>query len=79
MNDSTDRDAFDTLLDYAPEKFNKLKTTLMVFVNQHLDKLGLSGRVSNNEMDFWEKKSYKFLSKISISDQNLIFEKFFDI
>lgn len=42
MNDSTDRDAFDTLLDYAPEKFNKLKTTLMVFVNQHLDKLGLS-------------------------------------
>lgn len=42
MNDSTDRDAFDTLLDYAPEKFNKLKTTLMVFVNQHLDKLGLT-------------------------------------
>ena len=38
---SNDRDAFDTLLDYAPEKFNKLKTTLMLFVNQHLEALGL--------------------------------------
>ena len=41
MNESTECDAFDTLLDRAPEKFNKLKSTLMMFVNQHLDKLGL--------------------------------------
>jgi len=42
MCESSERDAFDALLDYSPEKFNTLKTTLMQFVNQHLDKLGLS-------------------------------------
>ncbi|XP_029633408.1 alpha-parvin isoform X1 [Octopus sinensis] len=35
------RDAFDTLLDHAPEKLNLVKKTLISFVNKHLIKVNL--------------------------------------
>uniref|UniRef100_A0AAQ4NZX4 Parvin, beta n=1 Tax=Gasterosteus aculeatus aculeatus TaxID=481459 RepID=A0AAQ4NZX4_GASAC len=35
------RDAFDTLLDHAPDKLNVVKTSLITFVNKHLNKLNL--------------------------------------
>uniref|UniRef100_A0A673Z0V7 Parvin alpha n=1 Tax=Salmo trutta TaxID=8032 RepID=A0A673Z0V7_SALTR len=35
------RDAFDTLFDYAPDKLNVVKKTLNTFVNKHLNKLNL--------------------------------------
>uniref|UniRef100_A0A8C2HUG6 Parvin, alpha a n=1 Tax=Cyprinus carpio TaxID=7962 RepID=A0A8C2HUG6_CYPCA len=35
------RDAFDTLLDHAPDKLNVVKKTLITFVNKHLNKLNL--------------------------------------
>uniref|UniRef100_A0A7N6A8W7 Calponin-homology (CH) domain-containing protein n=1 Tax=Anabas testudineus TaxID=64144 RepID=A0A7N6A8W7_ANATE len=34
-------DAFDTLLDHAPDKLNVVKTSLITFVNKHLNKLNL--------------------------------------
>lgn len=37
----SDRDAFDTLLDHAPEKLNLVKKTLITFVNKHLTKVNL--------------------------------------
>uniref|UniRef100_A0A7N6AA17 Calponin-homology (CH) domain-containing protein n=1 Tax=Anabas testudineus TaxID=64144 RepID=A0A7N6AA17_ANATE len=37
----TERDAFDTLLDHAPDKLNVVKTSLITFVNKHLNKLNL--------------------------------------
>uniref|UniRef100_A0A8C1DM44 Parvin, beta n=1 Tax=Cyprinus carpio carpio TaxID=630221 RepID=A0A8C1DM44_CYPCA len=37
----TKRDAFDTLLDHAPDKLNVVKTSLITFVNKHLNKLNL--------------------------------------
>uniref|UniRef100_A0A8C2AQ64 Parvin, beta n=1 Tax=Cyprinus carpio TaxID=7962 RepID=A0A8C2AQ64_CYPCA len=37
----TQRDAFDTLLDHAPDKLNVVKTSLITFVNKHLNKLNL--------------------------------------
>ncbi|XP_061761123.1 beta-parvin-like isoform X1 [Nerophis ophidion] len=36
-----ERDAFDTLLDHAPDKLNVVKTSLITFVNKHLNKLNL--------------------------------------
>lgn len=36
-----ERDAFDTLLDHAPEKLNVVKRSLLTFVNKHLNKLNL--------------------------------------
>uniref|UniRef100_A0A3Q2DV94 Parvin, beta n=1 Tax=Cyprinodon variegatus TaxID=28743 RepID=A0A3Q2DV94_CYPVA len=38
---STTEDAFDTLLDHAPDKLNVVKTSLITFVNKHLNKLNL--------------------------------------
>ncbi|KAF0040615.1 hypothetical protein F2P81_006513, partial [Scophthalmus maximus] len=38
---TTERDAFDTLLDHAPDKLNVVKTSLITFVNKHLNKLNL--------------------------------------
>uniref|UniRef100_A0A672H730 Calponin-homology (CH) domain-containing protein n=1 Tax=Salarias fasciatus TaxID=181472 RepID=A0A672H730_SALFA len=38
---ATERDAFDTLLDHAPDKLNVVKTSLITFVNKHLNKLNL--------------------------------------
>uniref|UniRef100_A0A7N8YJQ6 Parvin, alpha a n=1 Tax=Mastacembelus armatus TaxID=205130 RepID=A0A7N8YJQ6_9TELE len=38
---STERDAFDTLFDHAPDKLNVVKKTLITFVNKHLNKLNL--------------------------------------
>uniref|UniRef100_A0A3B4VMU4 Parvin, beta n=1 Tax=Seriola dumerili TaxID=41447 RepID=A0A3B4VMU4_SERDU len=35
------RDAFDTLMDHAPDKLNVVKTSLITFVNKHLNKLNL--------------------------------------
>uniref|UniRef100_A0A8C1Y3Z5 Parvin, beta n=1 Tax=Cyprinus carpio TaxID=7962 RepID=A0A8C1Y3Z5_CYPCA len=37
----SERDAFDTLLDHAPDKLNVVKTSLVTFVNKHLNKLNL--------------------------------------
>uniref|UniRef100_A0A669CVX9 Parvin, beta n=1 Tax=Oreochromis niloticus TaxID=8128 RepID=A0A669CVX9_ORENI len=37
----TKEDAFDTLLDHAPDKLNVVKTSLITFVNKHLNKLNL--------------------------------------
>uniref|UniRef100_A0A672QE86 Protein-methionine sulfoxide oxidase mical2b-like n=1 Tax=Sinocyclocheilus grahami TaxID=75366 RepID=A0A672QE86_SINGR len=37
----SERDAFDTLLDHAPDKLNVVKKTLITFVNKHLNKLNL--------------------------------------
>uniref|UniRef100_A0A673YYB9 Parvin alpha n=1 Tax=Salmo trutta TaxID=8032 RepID=A0A673YYB9_SALTR len=37
----TERDAFDTLFDHAPDKLNVVKKTLITFVNKHLNKLNL--------------------------------------
>ncbi|MBN3301881.1 PARVB protein, partial [Amia calva] len=36
-----ERDAFDTLLDHAPDKLNVVKKSLITFVNKHLNKLNL--------------------------------------
>nr|XP_046210199.1 beta-parvin isoform X2 [Oncorhynchus gorbuscha] len=36
-----ERDAFDTLLDHAPDKLNVVKKSLVTFVNKHLNKLNL--------------------------------------
>uniref|UniRef100_A0A3B3VXM3 Parvin, beta n=1 Tax=Poecilia latipinna TaxID=48699 RepID=A0A3B3VXM3_9TELE len=42
ITESTEeRDAFDTLLDHAPDKLNVVKTSLITFVNKHLNKLNL--------------------------------------
>uniref|UniRef100_A0AAX7UIZ1 Calponin-homology (CH) domain-containing protein n=1 Tax=Astatotilapia calliptera TaxID=8154 RepID=A0AAX7UIZ1_ASTCA len=38
---STERDAFDTLFDHAPDKLSVVKKTLITFVNKHLNKLNL--------------------------------------
>uniref|UniRef100_A0A3Q3F882 Parvin, beta n=1 Tax=Labrus bergylta TaxID=56723 RepID=A0A3Q3F882_9LABR len=38
---TTERDAFDTLLDHAPDKLNVVKSSLITFVNKHLNKLNL--------------------------------------
>uniref|UniRef100_A0A668TCF2 Calponin-homology (CH) domain-containing protein n=1 Tax=Oreochromis aureus TaxID=47969 RepID=A0A668TCF2_OREAU len=40
-NIAVSRDAFDTLLDHAPDKLNVVKTSLITFVNKHLNKLNL--------------------------------------
>ncbi|KAF2979304.1 hypothetical protein EK904_012471 [Melospiza melodia maxima] len=37
----SERDAFDTLFDHAPDKLNVVKKTLITFVNKHLNKLNL--------------------------------------
>uniref|UniRef100_A0A8C6PMZ9 Parvin, beta n=1 Tax=Nothobranchius furzeri TaxID=105023 RepID=A0A8C6PMZ9_NOTFU len=37
----TKEDAFDTLLDHAPDKLNVVKSSLITFVNKHLNKLNL--------------------------------------
>uniref|UniRef100_A0A669CUS7 Parvin, alpha a n=2 Tax=Oreochromis TaxID=8139 RepID=A0A669CUS7_ORENI len=37
----TERDAFDTLFDHAPDKLSVVKKTLITFVNKHLNKLNL--------------------------------------
>uniref|UniRef100_A0A673IW16 Beta-parvin-like n=1 Tax=Sinocyclocheilus rhinocerous TaxID=307959 RepID=A0A673IW16_9TELE len=37
----SERDAFDTLLDHAPDKLNVVKMSLITFVNKHLNKLNL--------------------------------------
>uniref|UniRef100_A0A8C9VIT4 Parvin beta n=1 Tax=Scleropages formosus TaxID=113540 RepID=A0A8C9VIT4_SCLFO len=36
-----ERDAFDTLLDHAPDKLNVVRMSLLTFVNKHLNKLNL--------------------------------------
>ncbi|OQV19393.1 Transcriptional enhancer factor TEF-1 [Hypsibius exemplaris] len=36
-----ERDAFDTLFDHAPDKLNVVKKRLLLFVNQHLQRLNL--------------------------------------
>ncbi|XP_057185143.1 beta-parvin isoform X2 [Triplophysa rosa] len=41
MMGRSERDAFDTLLDHAPDKLNVVKTSLITFVNKHLNKLNL--------------------------------------
>ncbi|XP_051546257.1 beta-parvin isoform X2 [Myxocyprinus asiaticus] len=41
MTGRSERDAFDTLLDHAPDKLNVVKTSLISFVNKHLNKLNL--------------------------------------
>uniref|UniRef100_A0A672LRT2 Alpha-parvin-like n=1 Tax=Sinocyclocheilus grahami TaxID=75366 RepID=A0A672LRT2_SINGR len=46
----TERDAFDTLFDHAPDKLNVVKKTLIAFVNKHLNKLNLE--VSELETQF---------------------------
>uniref|UniRef100_A0A673ML11 Alpha-parvin-like n=1 Tax=Sinocyclocheilus rhinocerous TaxID=307959 RepID=A0A673ML11_9TELE len=46
----TERDAFDTLFDHAPDKLNVVKKTLITFVNKHLNKLNLE--VSELETQF---------------------------
>uniref|UniRef100_A0A8C9VQX7 Parvin, beta n=1 Tax=Scleropages formosus TaxID=113540 RepID=A0A8C9VQX7_SCLFO len=38
---TVERDAFDTLLDHAPDKLNIVKKSLITFVNKHLNKLNL--------------------------------------
>uniref|UniRef100_A0A8C9U314 Parvin, beta n=1 Tax=Scleropages formosus TaxID=113540 RepID=A0A8C9U314_SCLFO len=38
---TTTEDAFDTLLDHAPDKLNIVKKSLITFVNKHLNKLNL--------------------------------------
>uniref|UniRef100_A0A3Q2Q131 Parvin, alpha a n=1 Tax=Fundulus heteroclitus TaxID=8078 RepID=A0A3Q2Q131_FUNHE len=47
---SSERDAFDTLFDHAPDKLNVVKKTLITFVNKHLNKLNLE--VSELETQF---------------------------
>lgn len=37
----TERDAFDTLFDHAPDKLNVVKRSLINFVNKHLNKINL--------------------------------------
>uniref|UniRef100_A0A4W3GI77 Parvin, alpha b n=2 Tax=Callorhinchus milii TaxID=7868 RepID=A0A4W3GI77_CALMI len=37
----SERDAFDTLFDHAPDKLSVVKKTLITFVNKHLNKLNL--------------------------------------
>uniref|UniRef100_A0A4X2KAC6 Parvin beta n=1 Tax=Vombatus ursinus TaxID=29139 RepID=A0A4X2KAC6_VOMUR len=37
----TERDAFDTLFDHAPDKLSVVKKSLITFVNKHLNKLNL--------------------------------------
>ncbi|KAI4891418.1 hypothetical protein NFI96_026955 [Prochilodus magdalenae] len=46
----SERDAFDTLFDHAPDKLNVVKKTLITFVNKHLNKLNLE--VSELETQF---------------------------
>ncbi|KAL7992188.1 hypothetical protein Chor_016444 [Crotalus horridus] len=41
VNCISERDAFDTLFDHAPDKLNVVKKTLITFVNKHLNKLNL--------------------------------------
>uniref|UniRef100_A0A3B5MWA8 Parvin, beta n=1 Tax=Xiphophorus couchianus TaxID=32473 RepID=A0A3B5MWA8_9TELE len=41
IENTVERDAFDTLLDHAPDKLNVVKTSLITFVNKHLNKLNL--------------------------------------
>ncbi|KAG5830487.1 hypothetical protein ANANG_G00311150 [Anguilla anguilla] len=41
MMGRSERDAFDTLLDHAPDKLNVVKKSLITFVNKHLNKLNL--------------------------------------
>uniref|UniRef100_A0A8C9VPK1 Parvin beta n=1 Tax=Scleropages formosus TaxID=113540 RepID=A0A8C9VPK1_SCLFO len=38
---TTTEDAFDTLLDHAPDKLNVVRMSLLTFVNKHLNKLNL--------------------------------------
>uniref|UniRef100_A0A2K5WDX3 Parvin beta n=1 Tax=Macaca fascicularis TaxID=9541 RepID=A0A2K5WDX3_MACFA len=38
---SSERDAFDTLFDHAPDKLSVVKKSLITFVNKHLNKLNL--------------------------------------
>ncbi|NXK46017.1 PARVB protein, partial [Chauna torquata] len=39
--EKTERDAFDTLFDHAPDKLSVVKKSLITFVNKHLNKLNL--------------------------------------
>uniref|UniRef100_A0A8W4FLG7 Parvin alpha n=1 Tax=Sus scrofa TaxID=9823 RepID=A0A8W4FLG7_PIG len=41
LSSFSERDAFDTLFDHAPDKLNVVKKTLITFVNKHLNKLNL--------------------------------------
>src|SRR5690606_15325372 len=36
-----DRDAFDTLFDYGPDKLQHVKSSLVAFCNKHLNKINL--------------------------------------
>lgn len=36
-----ERDAFDTLFDYGPDKLQHVKSSLMAFCNKHLNKINL--------------------------------------
>ena len=39
---STERDAFDTLFDHAPDKLSLVKRLLIEFANRHLEKVNLT-------------------------------------
>ena len=45
MTDRKERDAFDTLEEKEPEKYQKLQNSLIVFVNKNLEKLNLEGKM----------------------------------
>ena len=44
MTDRKERDAFDTLEEKEPEKYQKLQNSLIMFVNKNLEKLNLEGK-----------------------------------
>ena len=48
MTDRKERDAFDTLEEKEPEKYQKLQNSLIVFVNKNLEKLNLEGKIKKS-------------------------------
>ncbi|KAK6482327.1 beta-parvin isoform X3 [Huso huso] len=52
-----ERDAFDTLLDHAPDKLSVVKKSLITFVNKHLNKLNLEVtelETQDETGDYWQ-------------------------
>ena len=52
MTDRKERDAFDTLEEKEPEKYQKLQNSLIMFVNKNLEKLNLEGKFTVEHIIF---------------------------
>ena len=67
----SERDAFDTLFDHAPDKLSIVKRSLIEFANRHLEKLNLSvtdldTQVSINTACFLRNLFFKKVSRLVI-------------